>query len=200
MKYLKILGLAAIAAAALMAFAGTASATTLTSPKGTIVKTGTTIHAVSEGHAVLDPPFGTIECNSTVEGTTSNEGGVVGGVTQSVTGTISVLNFTGCTNATVSVIKKGTLTITSLGNGNGSLSSSGAEVTVEFIGTHCIFTTNNTAIGTVTGSGNLEGKTATLDISANISRTGGRSGAFCGTTAAWTGSYSVTKPDPLYID
>jgi ABC-type glycerol-3-phosphate transport system substrate-binding protein len=75
MKYLKILGLAAIAAAALMAFAGTASATTLTSPKGTIVKTGTVIHAVSEGHVVFDPPFSKSECNLTIEGTTSNEGG-----------------------------------------------------------------------------------------------------------------------------
>jgi hypothetical protein len=194
MKYLKILGFAAIAAAALMAFAGTASATELTSPEGTRVKTGSTIHAVAEGHAVLDPPFGKIECNSTVEGTTENETGA------SITGSISVLNFTNCTNgAVVSVIKKGTLSISSLGNGNGSLTSNGAEVTVELLGTHCIFSTSNTPIGTLTGS-KTTGKTATLDIEAKIKRTGGRSGAFCGSESQWTGSYEVTKPDPLFVD
>jgi hypothetical protein len=194
MKHLKILGLAAVVSTALLTFAGTASATELTSPAGIRVPTGSTIHAVSEGHAVLDPPFGKIECNSTVEGATANETGT------SINGAISTLNFTNCTNgAVVAVIKTGTFSITSSGGGNGTLTSNGAEVTVELLGVHCLYSTAQTPLGTVTGSGTTGG-TATLDIAATLLRTGGRSGNFCGTSARWTGSYSITKPDPLFID
>ncbi len=195
MKYLKLMGLAAIAAAALMAFAGTASATLLTGAGGATLGSGTKIVSENEGTVTLDPPFGAIECNeSKVDGSTTNAGGT--GV--AVTGSISTLTFNKC-NATVTVLNKGTLSITGTGSNNGTLSSTGAEVTVEFIGTHCIFKTNGTSLGTVTGSGTT-GATATLDISATIPRTGGRSGAFCGSTAAWTGAYVVTEPDTLNID
>jgi hypothetical protein len=200
MKYLKVLGLAAIAAAALMAFAGTASATTLTSPKGTALGVGAIIHAEAEGHAVLDPPIGKIECPSTVEGEITN----AGGAGLPVTGKITTLTFPNCTNgAVVTVLAKGTLSISSSGSNSGSLSSTGAEVTVEAFGFHCIFKTNATPLGTVTGSTEPKANEftdATLDISAEISRTGGRSGAFCGEKAKWTGSYKVTKPTPLFID
>jgi hypothetical protein len=220
MKYLKMLGLAAIAAGALMAFAGagTASATelTCTEPAGTKVMcpAGTKIESSSEGHAVLDSIIGKIECNSKVSGKTGN----TGSSTETVSGTIEVLEFTGCTTATVHVLKKGTLEIhtqittindggsppvitevTDGVNGNGTLTSTGAEVTVETSGFHCIFTTNATKIGTVTGSTTTKA-TATLDISATIPRTGGRSGAFCGASAPWTGSYSVTSPDWFDVD
>lgn len=51
MKFIKMLGLAALTAVALMAFVGggTASATTLTGEGGAIIKTGTEFHAVNEG-------------------------------------------------------------------------------------------------------------------------------------------------------
>jgi hypothetical protein len=196
MKYLKILGLAAIAAAALMAFAGSASATELTSPTGTKLGVGTVIHAESEGHATLDSIIGNIECHSTVEGTISN----AGSATTTVSGNINTLNFTGCTNgAVVTVITKGSLEVHHTTGFNGTLTSTNTEVTVEQSGFHCIFKTNATDIGTLTGSPNDESH-ATLDISATIPRTGGRSGAFCGSSAPWTGSYTVTKPKPLFVD
>jgi hypothetical protein len=72
-------------------------------------------------------------------------------------------------------------------------------VTVELLGLHCIFNTSNTDIGTFTGSANA-GANATLDIEATIPRTGGRSGAFCGSSAQWKGSYKVTSPKPLAVD
>ncbi len=195
MKYLKMLGLAAIAASALMAFAGTASATLLTSPAGTALTVGKVIHAVTPAgtHAVLDSPIGKIECNSTVQGSITNAGGGV--PTKSVEGNLTTLSFTGCTTATVHVLKNGTLKITSSGGGKGALTSTGAEVTVETFGLHCIYSTNGTPIGTVTG-----GSPAKLAISAEIPRTGGKSGAFCGSTAPWTGSYNVTSPNPLFVD
>lgn len=198
MKYLKMFGLAALAAA-LMAFvvAGTASATTLTNGTGTM-KTGEAIESEAEGTTTLHPPFGDITCEkSTVAGSISN----AGGSTETVSGGISSLTFTGC-NATVTVVQKGSLEIhtkTASADNNGTLTSTGAEVTVEFIGTHCIFKTNGTDIGTLTGSATTKGA-ATLDIEATIPRTGGRSGAFCGTTAQWTGSYKVTKPSTLNVD
>ena len=195
MKYLKMLGLAAIAAAALMVIAGPASATTLTSPANTKLGVGAEIKASTPAgtHAVLDSPIGKIECNGSVAGKITNAGG--GTPTVSVEGSLSTLSFTGCTTATVHVLKNGTLKITSSGGGKGALVSNGAEVTVETFGLHCIYATSNTAIGTVTG-----GSPATLAISATIPRTGGKSGAFCGSTAPWTGSYTVTSPNPLLVD
>jgi hypothetical protein len=200
MKYIKMLGLAAVAAAALMAFVGasTASATQLTGAGGAVLGVGTEIKAENEGKVVLDPPFGAIECSkSSVAGKVTN----AGSSSTTVSGGIETLTFTEC-NATVTVLKKGTLEIHTQGasnNNNGTLTSNGAEVTVQFVGTHCIFTTSNTDLGTVTGSGNTKSN-ATLDISATIPRTGGSSGIFCGSTAAWTGAYKVTAPNPLFID
>jgi len=213
MKYLKMLGLAAIAAGALMAFvgAGTASATelTCTEPAGTKVMCpiGTMIHAESEGHAVLDPPIGKIECPSTVTADTTT----TGGASETVEAKITSLSFGPCTNgATVTVLEPagthptGTLIIHTqneggAANNNGTLTSTGTEVTVEAFGFHCIFKTNATDIGTLTGS-TTTGITPTLDISAEIPRTGGRSGAFCGSKASWTGSYKVTEPDWSDVD
>lgn len=196
MKYVKMLGLAAIAAAALMAFAGPASATILTNGAGAQLGVGTVIHGNAEGTVTLHPPIGDIECGtSTVGGTIGN----AGSASTTVSGNLSTLTFGNC-NATVTVLKKGSLEVhtkTASADGNGTLTSNGAEVTVVFAGFHCIFTTSNTDIGTVTGS---KTKAATLDIEATIPRTGGSSGVFCGSTAQWTGSYAVSSPATLYID
>ncbi len=218
MKYLKMLGLAAIAAGALMAFAGagTASATelTCTNPLGTKVmcETGSVLKSESEGHAVLDSLIGNVECVSTVESKQLN----TGSSTETVKGEITALTFTGCTRAAVvTVLAKGTLEIHTdpadpVGSegktGNGTLTSTGTEVTVEQSGFHCIFKTKETDIGTLTGASTATVENAnhelvfthmaTLDISATIPRTGGRSGAFCGSSAPWTGSYTVTSAGP----
>ena len=142
MNHTKILGLAAIVAAALMALigAGSASATTLTAPDGTTLAAGSLITAEAEGTVTLHPPFGDITCEkSHVEGKTSN----TGSTSETVKGNISTLSFTSC-NATVTVVKTGSLEIhtqETKANNNGTLTSSGTEVTVEFIGTHCIFAT-----------------------------------------------------------
>ena len=75
MKYAKMLGLLAVAAAALMAFAGVASATTLTSPSGTTYTS--TIKATSEGTTTLhNSSLGiAVSCEeSTVEGKVEKHG------------------------------------------------------------------------------------------------------------------------------
>jgi hypothetical protein len=194
MKYVKMLGLAAIAAAALMAFvgAGSASAAELTCPPGTTCPVGTTFHAVSGTEAVpkkavLDAPFGNIECNSTVHGhvTSSNP---------TIAIEITSLIFNNCGSDTVTTLATGTLGITNIaGTKDGTVTSTGAKVTVEHIGTHCIFETSSTDIGRLTGTTSTGG-TPVFDISATIPRVGGRSGAFCGSSAPWTGSYSIDAP------
>ena len=203
MRYLKMFGLAALAAA-LMASAvvGTASATTIETEAGVPLGSGTSITAVAEGRTELHPPIGSIWCpESHVGGKTTNAGG--GGI--NVIGNIESLSFTGC-NATVTPIKDGngrygSLAVSWTSGSNGTLYGTGQEVTVVYLGFHCIFRTTNTKLGTVTGSATTGGD-ATLDIEAMIPRTSGSSGAFCGavgTAAQWTGSYKVLLPTPLNI-
>jgi hypothetical protein len=189
MKYAKMLGLLAVAAAALMAFAGTASATIITSPAGTAY-TSTIKAGNAGGHVVLDNPIAKIECSSSVEGKVESHGAAV-----TAAGKISSLTFTNCTNSWhVTVSSGGSLEIHSLGGGKGTLTSSGATVISTRFGVECRYATSNTHIGTVTG-----GTPATLAISASIPFHGGSS--FCGEGAtSWTGSYTVSTPGTLLID
>jgi hypothetical protein len=192
MKYVKVLGLLAAAVAALMAFAGTASATQITSPTGTLY-TGT-VHAVSEGHVVLHNPIAKIECESTVD-----IGSLTHGVGVTAKGTISSLSFTGCTNSWhVTVVTGGELEIhpDTPGGGqyDGTLTSSGATVESTRFGVNCRYSTSNTEIGTLTG-----GAHATLSISAAIPFHNGS--PLCGSGAtSWTGSYTIDSPTSLYVD
>jgi hypothetical protein len=197
MKYLKMLGLLAVTAAALMAFAGTASATTATSPKGTVY-TGN-LEAVAEGWLELHGTFTTIKCGeSVVKGKVEQHGS---GVTTA--GKISYLTFTQC-NSSVTTRKTGSLeahaTAIKGTDADGTVTSTGLEIAISTSVGECVFTTNGTDIGTGTlTSTATTGGNATLDIkSASIPRTGGS--FFCGSSGTWTGSYKVTTPSTLYID
>ena len=201
MKHLKMLGLAAVAAAALMAFTGanSASATVLTSPAGTMLAAGTEIHAVSEEKPVLTTTFKTVECNkSTVAGRVAN----AGGATETVRGLVETLTFEEC-NCTVKVIHKGALEIHKIGTGsNGTVVSDGATVTVNcstIFGTvHCDYETLNTDLGTLTGS-TTTGGTATMDITAVIPIEPGESDEICPEESTWHAKYKVTTPDFLDV-
>ena len=198
MKYVKMLGLAAVAAMALMAFvgAGTASATTLTGVGGSILKSGSTITATNEGTVTLTTSFKNIECtHSEVSGKTTNETGTA------VEGKVEVLTFDGVCNCEVKVLKKGTLSITWISGSNGTLKSSGAEVTAScssiFGNVHCIYATNGTDLGTLTGSGTTK-STATMDIaSADIPRL--PTSGLCDESANWDAKYEVNSPDELNV-
>jgi hypothetical protein len=190
MKHVKMLGLLAVAAAALMAFAGTASATTLTSPAGTAYTS--TIKATST-HSSLHGSFISVTCtHSAVEGKVETHGaGVTAG------GKISSLSFGGC-NYAVTVKKTGSLEVhyANSGGGTGTVTSTGAEIAIHTSIGECIFTTSATDIGYLVGSTT---KHATLEIgSAAIPRTGGS--FFCGSSGEWTGDYTVTTPSTLYVD
>jgi hypothetical protein len=185
MKYMKILGLAAMALAALMAMAGTASATTLTSPAGTTYTS--TIKAENEGPVTLTSAFGgfgTVTCNkSTVEGKVEKHGAGV-----NVSGNIGKLTFTEC-NREVTVLSTGSLEV----NSSGALTGKNQTILIHTAIGPCHFTTasTGTSLGTVTTTATT-GSNATLDIKATIPSP-------CG-NGTWEGSYKVTAPNPFYLD
>lgn len=96
------------------------------------------------------------------------------------------LTWSGCTT-TVDTLAPGALEVHHIaGTDNGTLTSSGTEVTIKFLGVSCLFKTSATDIGTLTG-----GNPATFDISGTIpSPTGG----FCPASGNWSGAYKVTTP------
>ncbi len=215
MKYVKMLGLAAVAAAALMAFVGasTASATVLCKVEGEKAGTattgtkcpaekaypkGTVIHAVNTSTAILEGEPFNIECKkSTVQGETTNEGSA----TETVDGPITVLTFEECGPSTVTVLKKGTLEVHWInnedkGSHDGTLTANGQEVTTEtstiFGKVHCIFVTENTDLGTLKG-----GNPATFTANAVIKKLS--TNALCPSPGTWTASYEVTSPKPLFV-
>jgi hypothetical protein len=211
MKYLKMLGLAAIAALALTAFgAGSASATNLCSTNtnpctGTLYGAGTNLSAkLKTGTtAVLTNSLDTVTC------TESSISGSISSNTSSgknTTGTISSVTFTGCTdqngsNCTVEV--KNTpwhaeaTTETSKSNGNGKLDvkSHGTghpEAKVVCGGfLSCTFGTELATLG-ITGGNPAAVKAAGINLSLI-------SGFFCPSSATWDAEYEVTAPKPLYV-
>jgi hypothetical protein len=180
MKYVKMLGLLAVAAVALTSFAGSASAT-ITSPAGTaytgnlqMTATNMTFHTgqtVSCGHSVI-------------------EGSVSKGET---TVSLNVLTFTKCGTDTFAVLKKGHMSIAS----NGTVFLTGTEYTelthrtiLGFpVTTHCILNLNNTVVGTLTeGVSPAELHAGSAEIPDETPTDGG-----CG-NAILTGEYTVTNP------
>lgn len=195
MKLMKMFGLLVAAAAALMAFAGTASATVVTSPAGTAYTS--TLKSEGEGKPSLHGENGvTIACNSTVEGKVESHG-----TTATAEGNISKLSWSNCEGGTATTVATGKLIAHATGSSNATLTSTGSKVKAEvssIFGTiTCVYETNATDIGTLTGS-TTTGGNATLDISASIPRVEGSS--LCGSAGTWTGSYKVTSPATLIVD
>jgi uncharacterized protein (DUF2141 family) len=191
MKYLKMLGLAAVAAMALTAFAAsTASATTLEIGG---VKQNKAVHiqaTLKAGtSAILKDEFGT-----TTDTCTKSE---VTGETESpftaelIGGAVSVLTFEECTHET-KVDAKGRLSVTWTGNTTGNVISSGAEVTVKstfFGATGLCKTGSGTKVGVLHG---VASGHATVVIDGTIP---------CGIlgNSKWEGEYTVTTPTGLGV-
>jgi hypothetical protein len=193
MKLTKILGVVAVAALALMAFASSASATTL-EVKG-VTQTGAVVikGSIKSGTSALltdTSGFFANTCTvSTVEGkdSTSQTG-------TAVVGPIEVLSWgtaaTPCTKGNPTVHSKGTLSVSSIGDTtNGTVVSHNAEVTVpSALGLlTCKTPSEGTDLGTLTGTST---GFATMDINAVLN---------CGITAKWTGTYTVTGPEGLGV-
>jgi hypothetical protein len=218
MKSVKMLGLAAVAAAALMAFVGvsSASATVLCKTPGTGSPTGTTcpagwaypagteIHGVSEGNIVFTTgsEFTEITCKAgTWKVSVKNEGSAtetVKGETISPTDTAWGECSTPNGKCTVTTIRGGLLEVHWIeGTHNGTLAPFGFEITSScnsIFGTiHCRLTTFTLGIGVVTG-----GATATADFEnaplANLPTSG-----LCPENSKFDAKYEITTPKPLYV-
>lgn len=196
MRHLKYVGLVTVAMVVLSAYPGTASATVLTSPKDwTLTSTVRLTSELSQKlvlHTSVD-----VECSrSWLEANIKEHGKDI-----TTKAEIYAFKFEECGNNHVTVKKGGTLEVHSLGNGNGTVTSTGAEISVQVtsLGITCVFTTSSTHIGTLTGSANTEKFTATLHMSGTkIPRTGGS--IFCGSSGELTANYEVEVPMTLYVD
>jgi hypothetical protein len=195
MKYLKTCVVTALAAAALLALPANGSATTITVTTditSDTVTAGAEITAtLTEGtEAILKSAFiGEVKCSGAHLALSITN---AGSLTTTVSGDFTTHSVTAC-NASVTTVKSGTFEIHTTevnANGNGILTSSGTEFTTELAGLHCIYSTSNTQIAHITGT--HTGHVHITSSSAAIPRTGGRSGAFCGSSATWTAGYTVT--------
>jgi hypothetical protein len=199
MKYIKMLGLAAVATAAFMAFAGTASATITGPTPGalptTIHATGST--AAGDGSYLLEAGFAEITCTeSTVHGDVNTNDTLV------ASGPITGISFTGCGSATVDPLKNADGTYGSLEiqvpkgkAGEGTVVGYNTFVTTAVLGTSCVYSTS--ATGTLLGT-LKNGTPAKLTISASLPKASG--GLLCANPAKWTGTYTVTTPSSLILD
>ena len=190
MKYLKMLGLAAVAAMAMTAFtAGSASATTL-EVGGTAKNESVTLSAsiASGTSAVLsrtDDSLANTCTTSNVHGSTTTFTG------SAVKGPISTLSFENCDH-NVTVHKPGSLSVTHAGGTDGTVVSEGAEVTV----TTAFGFVVNCKTGSGVDIGTLKGVAsghATMNINAVLN---------CGfllPSAKWAGTYTVTSPTGIGV-
>jgi len=202
MKYAKMLALAAVAAGALMAFigAGTASASVICSttadpcPAGQAWPNGTTIDfSIPAGQSAIlkDTAGNTLDTctGSTVKGKITN----TGSATETVTGSIEELTWTGCTFTTKTVSLNNKLKVHKIaGTSNGTVTSDAQiEVTINTVlfGS-CIYGVATTEdVGTIS-----EGIGTNSVFTANAVATRFGSNAACPATSKWTGTYVLTTP------
>jgi hypothetical protein len=196
MRCPRAIGLAVVIAAALASFSATgpASATILEDSAGNHVEF---FRASDEAGIVFHPPIGSVSCAiGGLQARTLNTGGSA----KAVRALVRVLSLRWCRDP-VNVLRNGELEIHAAGSrsdGNGTVTSSGLRITLGYLSFHCIFETKSTEIGVLTGS-DTTGYVATIDLDGAIPRAGGGSGVFCGSTAAWTGSYQVVPELSLNV-
>lgn len=205
MKYLKMLGLAVIAAAALMAFlgAGTASATVIckVEPKSGVCPEGSDYPAGTKGKAslkretkaVLETTSGETlaTCTeSTVEGTSKN----TGGATETVESTLTSLTWGGCSTKVVT-LRPGLGQLHWIaGTNNGTLTTAGVEVTTGIFGVSCVYGAGALPIDAGTTVGGDPGSLAANTI---VNKTEG--GFLCPSTLRFTASYVATEPTAAWV-
>jgi hypothetical protein len=189
-----MLGLFAMAAAALMAFAGSASAQTLTAPTGHLY-TGP-VKTSLESSASLKAGFAEITCTSgefNFNITTNNS--------TEASGEITGVSFSGCQEGqTVDTLNnKGTLKIA---NGTHTVTATGVEVTTAVAGVSCVYGFGTgTELGKWTNtlfatSGKIEDR-VTIDTSAKVPKTSG--GFLCANPATWEKKEVITSPADSYV-
>ncbi|HET9152707.1 MAG TPA: hypothetical protein VFN85_01165 [Solirubrobacterales bacterium] len=194
MKFTKILGMAAVAALALMAFASTASATTLEIGGSPTLNSVTIESTIKSGTSALLTDTAGFFANTCTSSTVNGATTATAKSGSRVSGPISSLTFSSCTEEPVVVHNAGTLTVEHIaGTTNGTVRSIGAFVTSPspFGLLECRTAEGEgTDIGTLTGVASTT-EHATMDINAGLN---------CGAiTAKWKGTYTVTSPTGLGV-
>ncbi len=200
MRKLGILGGVVAMACLALGLIGTASVSatvlckTATNPcsGGTYAKGATIEASLKSGTKFsLTTGFGEVRCSeSTIKGEVSNAGG------EAVNATIAITSFSlGECNCGAKVLKSGSWSVEAPEGGNGKLVSNGTETTFECLEIHCIFSTSSTSIGTLKG-----GEAAAIAMESTLPRTGGRSGASCGSFGTLKAEYTITTPTNLYVE
>jgi hypothetical protein len=203
MKYLKMLGLAAVAATALMVFfgAGSASANTVICkttatpcPTGWDLGVGETVDASLEGTAILETTMGAVL-------DTCSAGTVHGTVSTTTTPTVSVpstgLTWSSCTRTTDTLGPDGGGSIQFHANGDathtGTVTVRGFFVRVDTVafGT-CIFGFGEEYVPLATAT---SGEQPTIHINTLVPKILGA----CPAQVRWTASYKVTTPTTTTI-
>lgn len=213
MKYVKMLGVTAVAAMALMAFlgVGTASATVLCSttpewedicPSSWDYWAGTSVYISQESSALIETTGGTVldTCPlATIKGKTLNSGSS----TDTVRIQVDELMWERCTKTTDSIKNQDTtygyLEIHRIaGTHNGTITGKNQKITINTIFGSCTYGTPETGadLGVLTQS-NFFSESATVDLEAIITLIEG--GKLCPKEARWTGNYAITSPQPMYI-
>jgi hypothetical protein len=202
MKYLKMLGLAAIAAAALMAFAGagTASADELCTepadatnmcPTGKLI---TEIHAIGEESAKLEDTNGnTIDtCTAhTVSISNITQGTTVRPIIAHHVTTIWENSGTRCTFPTIT-ITNGSGESKHASGGGTTVIAKGTEVTINtFLFGSCVY-----GAGASLDLGSIPNGGDTISINVVVNKTGGNFA--CPTTAKWNAKYTVTNHNKVF--
>lgn len=192
MKYVKMLGLAVVAAAALMAFvgAGTASADRICSQNQTpceaanVNPAGTTYSAtLKEGtEATLAAGFSTVKCKESSVGLEQTSAG--GGAGVAVEGKITALSFGNCNVTAVNVLTLGTGQVSYTSEMNGSITGKGTEVEVVAGSTKCFYGGSITEGLAVNGGSPATGKATNV----KLTREAGSS-ALCANPSKWNAEY-----------
>ena len=196
MKHLKILGLAAVGAAALMALAGasTASADELCTepavsnmcPAG---KQITSVEASSIASLTLKTTGGTalVTCSGASLHTKSINQGT--GVSP-ITATGGTPEVSGC-NTTLDTLNSGTTRAEAGAGGGTTLTSIGGEVTLQLFGVSCTYGSGS---GTDFGEANTSGELPTFNRTVNKTAGGG----LCPSTALLEAGFKMTNHNAIH--
>ncbi|MDQ2630073.1 MAG: hypothetical protein M3Y75_03720 [Actinomycetota bacterium] len=194
MKHLKMLGLAAVAAMAMAAFAASSVSATAIEVEGQTWNESVAISAslASGTSAVLSRTDGSLANTCTVSDVKGDTESPFTGTT--VTGAVDSLSFNSCTRA-VTVHKAGTLHVAWIeGTTDGTVSSSGAEVTVG-----SPFGTLNCKTGSGVDLGRLTGTDGTPSVHAELHVNAVLNCGFLVPSATWKGTYTITSPTWLGV-
>jgi len=191
MKYLKMLGLAAVAAMALMAFAGsgTASASELctvnTNPCPAASKITKIEASLIGGTAKFEDTLSNVL--DTCTGGTMRITDITGGIGMTPTGSIPKddLTWSGCT-FTTDTVTSGTVEATEASGGGTTVTAKGSEVTINT----GLFGSCSYGVGTGIDLGTVANGGTELVISKPIKKT---AGSFCPESVIWRATYKVTN-------